>query len=200
MRKIVGFVGFCISAHIACAAGFSTVVEAPLPAVSEVGVSSKEVGMPDRDEQWPGAVNMTLTFSVANAAATNSAVVAFGKAGLDGQRMTLASMRFTLVYDGAKSEWQLRHDGFKQRHTAAATGTSLTAALRVDMKSGETRSVTFEDGGGPVVFGGMDSTNAVLRSLFTFTDPGLVRVTSKNGAEAALKITYGRDGTIILVR
>ena len=156
--------------------------------------------MPDRDEQWPGAVNMTLTFSVANAAATNSAVVAFGTARQDSQQMSPSSIRFTLVYDGARSEWQLRHDGFKVRHTAAATGTSLTAALRMDMKSGETRSVTFEDGGGPVVFGGMDSTNAVLRSLFTFTDPGLVRVISKNGAEAALTIEYKQDATLIIVR
>jgi hypothetical protein len=184
----------------AFAAGVSTVVEAPLPALFGDGVSAQEEGMPERDLLLPAAGIMRLTFCVANAATTNSAVAAFGKAGLDGQRMSLASTRFALVYDGANAEWQLRHDSFKKRHTAPASGTSLTATLRVDRSSGETQSVAFSDNGSPVTFGGMDSTNAVLRALFNFTDPGLVRVTSKNGAEAVLTITHEQEGTLIIIR
>ena len=182
----------------ALAARVGTVVEAPLPAVFGDGVSSQEEGMPDQGLLVPGIVR--LTFSVANAATTNSATASFGETGLDGQRMSLASTRFALVYDGAQSEWQLRHDGFKQRHVAAAGGTSLTATLRVDPYSGEPRSVDFSDNGGPVSFGEMDSTNAVLRSLFNFSDLGLVRVTSKNGAEATLAIEYVQEGTLIILR
>gem|GEM_PF-2739058 len=198
--SIVKFLVFILSAvsGTALAARVSTVVEAPLPAVFGDGVSSQEGGMPDRSLLTPGIVR--LTFSVANAAATNSAVASFGEAGLDGGRMSLASTRFALVYDGAQSEWQLRHDGFRQRHAAAVGGTSLTATLRVDPSSGEPRSVDFSDNGDPVCFGEMDSTNAVLRSLFNFSDLGLVRVTSKNGAEATLAIEYVQEGTLIILR
>ena len=156
--------------------------------------------MPDRGALLPGAGIMRLTFSVANAAATNSAVAAFGEAGLGGGRMSLASARFALVYDGAQAEWHLRHDNFRLRHALAASGTSLSATLRLDPSSGEPKSVIFEENGSPVSFGGMDTTNAVLRSLFTFAGPGLVRVTSKNGAEATLSIEYVQEGSLIIVR
>ena len=184
----------------ALAARFVTDVVAPLPAVFGDGVSSLEEDMPCRGALRPGAGIVRLTFSVANAAATNSAVAAFGEAGLDGVRMSLASTRFALVYDGACGEWHLRHDSFRLRHAVAATGTSLTATLRVDPSSGEPRSVAFSEGGSPVSFGGMDATNAVLRSLFNFAAPGRVRVTSKNGAEAALSIEYVQEGSLIIVR
>ena len=175
-------------------------VEAPLPAVFGDGVSSREEGMPGRDVLLPRAGIMRLTFSVANAAATNSAAAAFGGAGLGGGRMNPASTRFALVYDGGTAEWQLRHDSFRLRHAAAASGTSLTATLRLDPSSGEPKSVAFSENGNPVSFGGMDTTNAVLRSLFNFAGPGLVRVTSKNGAEAVLSIEYAQESTLLFIR
>ena len=200
MRFKILLLSVSVLSGTALAARVGTGVEAPLPAVFGDGVASQEEGMPDRGVLLPKAGIMRLTFSVANAAATNSAAAAFGGAGLGGGQMNPASTRFALAYDGARAEWHLRHDSFRLRHAAPASGTSLTATLRLDPSSGGPKSVAFSENGSPVSFGGMDATSAVLRSLFTFAGPGLVRVTSKNGAEAALSIEYAQEGTLLFIR
>jgi hypothetical protein len=208
-----------VSAHTALAVRIEERVCAPVPSAFADGEAAEEAASLDRDALLPEARTVRLTFTVENPSPTNSAVASIGVPGLFPSGggvppigggvvppMSLASTLASLTYDGGSAEWQLRHDGFRQRHTApvvkpSATGArSLVATVLVNTSSGEPVSVSFAEGRSPVVFGGMCATNAVLLSLFNPANFGLMRVTSRGGAEASLKMEIVQSGTVMTLR
>jgi hypothetical protein len=193
-----------VSAHTDLAVKIEERICAPVPAAFADGEARAEAAGLDRDLLLPLARTVRLTFTIENPSAANSAAAAFGVPGLDGA-MGLATTLAAIVYDGARGEWQLRHDHFRQRHAAAvrpsaAGARSLVATVLVNTSTGETVGVSFSEGGDAVTFGGMPHTDPVLLSLFDPANFGRVRVTSRGGAEASLKMELVQSGSVMILR
>jgi len=161
------------------------------------GETVAKAGMP---ELFPTARTMEIKLSL-DASPSNGAEVTLGGAW-QGALPEPGKIAFVLGWD--RGEWYIRGDRLRKRFTGTAVNPSslgprvLTARVRLD-PDGMPVSVSFNSGGQPVLFAGLEAD-----ALLPWLDPRgweSVRVTARGGASnVSAEVRYVADGSVFILR
>jgi len=187
----------CVLAYTAAAATVAH-IDAP-PPVNAGGESLAQERMPEAERL---ARTLKIVLSL-DASPSNSAIVVFGEAW-DGGLLEPEGAALAIGWD--RGQWVIRTDALRERHAAQAAGPSLggprslTLSVRI-APGGEAVGASFDDGGQPVVFGGLETAALLPRLARCHAWEAFSLAARGPGASSArISVTLAADGTFLILR